>query len=821
MALAAVLAHRSDEELAVLLAARPDVLEPPPRSFSVLAGRLEAWASLTRCLESLDRFAHQLLTGLCLLPAPASMEELAAVLGGEAAGATVDDVSLGLQKLADRGLVWVDGDAVHLLDQLRRAVGRPAGLGPPLAQLLAGQRRELIDVIARNVGSLAPKGAKGAKPKKGEVLAGLARALGDPARVAGLMADAPAEAYALLDRLQGGTGTGMYGSAYWHGQSPRTPLEWLQSRGMAVTVSWNQVEVPREVGLALRGGRPFPELEARPPDLVTGDAGSAEADGGAGGADVLAGIEEICTEWGRSPASVLKAGGLGARELKRAARSAGRDQSEVALLAELSLAAGLLAVQDDEILPTTAFDDWLAQVPADRWLTVVRGWMAADRWPSLAGQKDTADKTIPALHPHNRARQARDQRADVLAALATLPEGRAATARSVADHVAWQAPGRWDVGPARPVLVVTWVLEEAATLGVTCGGALTGPVRALLSGDESEARDGAQALFPPPTTRLTLQADLTALAAGTLHPALASELHLAADVESKGAATVFRFSEASLRRALDAGRSAEGLLDFLSEHATKGVPQPLAYLISDVGRRHGMLRVGQTSSYLRSDDPALLAQALRSKRAADLGLRQLAPTVVVANAPAAQVLTALRAGGLLPAEEGPDGAVLSAQPAPKRADRGPAQLAGPAPSSPPPVEIAELVARLRAAPVGSAPEHRPQAPPGIQHLAFFDDGFPDPDQSDFEIEIGGADGFADDPDGVFDLLGEAVAVGCPVLVGHEDPGTGYEEEMLEIVRIANGVVFARSSSRSGLHAFPLAGIEWVQLLGEQALSVGP
>ncbi len=739
MTLAASLANRSDEELAVLLAARPDVLYPsPPRNVSALVSRLSAWQSVTICLSGLDRFAHQLLDGLCLLSGPATAQQVTGVLGA-GAEVSVEEVAIGLERLVALGLAWVDagnkgkaagvagGAPVHVADQLRRANPRPAGLGPPLAQLVAGLQRSVVDTMTRNVGISPTKGSK-AKPRKAEAVAMLAKVLGDPARLAELVAEAPAEARVILDSLVAGHGISMLGSTHWYGQAPRTPLGWLQSRGLVVSVSWNRVEVPREVGLALRGGRPFAHLTPRPPGLVTediGDGTGADA-ASAAAADVLSGIEELCDEWGRSPAGSLKSGGLGARELKRASKAVGRDQGDIPLLAELSVAAGLLAAQGGEVLPTPAFDDWLASAPADRWLTVVRGWLAAERWPSLAGQRDVNDKPIPALQPDNRSHHARDQRSDVLAALAAVKEGQVATRDSVAEYAVWRSPGRWGFGPARPAVLVTWVLDEAAALGVTAGGGLSPPARALVAGDEAGARAAAEDLLPPPTNSVTLQADLTALAPGTLHPSLACELHLAADVESKGAATVFRFSEASVRRALDAGRSAAGLLDFLAEHATKGVPQTLAYLVSDVGRRHGRMRVGPAASYLRSDDPALLAQAMRSRRAAGLGLSQLTPTVVVAQAPVGEVLAALRADGLLPAEESVDGALVSAQPAPRRA--APAPTRSPAPGkTPSPPELAAVVAQLRSAPAGSAPEPRLPPFPGMDHLTFFDDGFPDPD----------------------------------------------------------------------------------------------
>ena len=94
--------------------------------------------------------------------------------------------------------------------------------------------------------------------------------------------------------------------------------------------------------------------------------------------------------------------------------------------------------------------------------------------------------------------------------------------------------------------------------------------------------------------------------------AIRTELDLLGDVESKGAATVYRISEGSVRRAFDAGRTAEDILAFLARHATRGVPQPLTYLVTDIGRRFGNVRVGSAISYLRSDDPALLAEVLQA-----------------------------------------------------------------------------------------------------------------------------------------------------------------------------------------------------------------
>lgn len=74
-----------------------------------------------------------------------------------------------------------------------------------------------------------------------------------------------------------------------------------------------------------------------------------------------------------------------------------------------------------------------------------------------------------------------------------------------------------------------------------------------------------------------------------------------------------------MRRALDAGRSAAELQEFLTAHSRTPVPQPLAYLIDDVARKHGRLRIGAATAYVRCDDDALLSEIVADRRAAPSG----------------------------------------------------------------------------------------------------------------------------------------------------------------------------------------------------------
>ncbi|WAX79404.1 helicase C-terminal domain-containing protein [Streptomyces sp. KMM 9044] len=205
-------------------------------------------------------------------------------------------------------------------------------------------------------------------------------------------------------------------------------------------------------------------------------------------------------------------------------------------------------------------------------------------------------------------------------------------------------------------------------------------------------------LLPEPLDHVLLQADLTAVAPGPLQRPLADMLGVLADVESKGGATVYRFTPGSVRRALDAGRAAADLHAFLAAHSRTPVPQPLTYLIDDVARRHGHLRVGAASAYVRCDDDAMLNEILADKRAAGLGLRRLAPTVLAAQADPAGLLEGLRRMGFAPAAESAEGDVLIT-----RADalRTPPRTAPePVPEGPPVPDDTLLTAAVRAVRAG-------------------------------------------------------------------------------------------------------------------------
>ena len=660
---------RLDEvALATLLTVRPDLADPPPRSLIDLAARADAPASVNACQETLDLASHQVHAALCLLPAPATVGQLSQLL-------VVDehdpDLAAALRSLVDRAMVVRDGDRVRLLPGLELRF--PAGLGPPVAVALAAQSAVALANCARRLG--VPAGTT-----KAATLASITAALAEPGQVARLLKGAPAGAAELVRRLAHDGPEGYAPGAAYNGD--KSAAGWLANRAMVAPVGWDTVLLVREVGLAVRGGNVFPELALHRPDLSLQPVDGAGADRGAAerALRLVADVSTILDGWALDPPRLLKAGGLGIQAVRRAGKAVDRPEVSVARVIELAAAAGLVGIDDatNAALPLPAYDRWSALPVAGRWSHLVGAWIAWDLHVSAAGALDQKHKPIAPLmirapEPHAAARRAR-----VLAMLAEVPAGTAVSFETAYDRMLWDAPVLWSGGPGPAEMLVAWTLAECELLGLCGLGSLSTWGRLAAVGDLEGAEAALGRIVPEATSRFVVQADLTALAPAELVRPVLIELASMADLESRGAATLYRFTEASVRRSYEAGRGAPEILAFLEAHAAKGVPQALTYLVNDVGRRFGQLRVTAMSCCVRSDDPSLLAEVVASRAGQRLGLRLLAPTVAAATADAPAVLDGLRAAGYVPAEEGSDGALVIRRPTPRRAvpDRRVAALTG-------------------------------------------------------------------------------------------------------------------------------------------------
>ncbi|MFJ4834765.1 helicase-associated domain-containing protein [Streptomyces sp. NPDC088747] len=749
--LAEALRTRDDASLSALLRARPDLITPVPTDLTQLATRAGTRASVVRALERLDRFALQTAEALAVAPEPATYEQLLALMAGDDRDPAVTGAfPHALGTLRDQALVWGPHDKLRLVRTARELLASspqhpsPTGLGPTVAEATTGMSPGRIQEIVTAAGLASTHDSVSA-------VASLTALFTDRAEMSALLDRAPADSVDVLSRLVWGPPYGQVTA------DPARHLRWLIDRGLLLPTAPGTVVLPREVALHLRAGRAHrvtepvgPPVEAaathRPQVVDSTAAGQAYT--------ALATVEELLKDWHEGGPAVLRAGGLSVRDLKRTAVALDVSEPVAAFWVELAYAAGLLASDgeaEERYAATPAYDEWLERPAAERWSVLASAWLASTRTPGLVGARDAKDRTLSALGPGLDRSSAPEVRHRVLALLATLPEGASPAPDSVLARLRWERPPRnpQSADDLRTRLA-RWTLSDAESLGVTGRGALSAQGRALLGLPPAVAHDTAPAagpgdklpvhkrphpvpeslpattspaeraaataravrlltpLLPEPLDHVLLQADLTAVAPGPLRRPLADTLGVLADVESKGGATVYRFTPGSVRRALDAGRSASDLHAFLAAHSRTPVPQPLTYLIDDVARRHGHLRIGSASAYVRCDDDAVLNEILADKRSQVMRLRRLAPTVLAAQAEPAALLEGLRAMGFAPAAESAEGDVLITR---AHARRTPPRTApAPVPEGPPVPDATLLGAAVRAIRAGDLASTAPRKP---------------------------------------------------------------------------------------------------------------
>ncbi|MEV5148967.1 helicase-associated domain-containing protein [Streptomyces sp. NPDC052727] len=851
--LAEALRARDDASLAALLRSRPDLITPVPTDLTQLATRAGTRASVLRALERLDRFALQTAEALAVAPDPASYDTLLSLMAGDAGDETVArELPRAVATLREQALVWGDDDRLRLVRTARELLApspqhpSPTGLGPTVQEATSGMSPGRIQEIVTTAGLPSTHDSVSA-------VAALTGLFTHRTKMAKLLTGAPEAAREVLSRLVWGPPYGQVTADPAAHLRWLLDRGLLLPTAPGTVVLPREVALHLREGRAHRATEPLPPA-VTPAATHSPQVVDATAAGQAYTA--LATVEELLKDWDEGGPAVLRAGGLSVRDLKRTAVALDVSEPVAAFWVELAYAAGLIASDgeaDERYAATPAYDEWLELPPAERWARLAQAWLTATRTPGLVGGRDAKDRTLSALGPGLDRSAAPEVRHRVLSLLAALPQGAAPDAESVLARLRWERPlrGARRDGARDDDLrsrLARWTLSEAELLGVTGRGALSSPGRALLGapaaagagsarsgaatgapappaagspaptgpGDKlpvhhhraperpvplSPAEQGVAAaaasrllapLLPEPLDHVLLQADLTAVAPGPLRRPLADMLGVLADVESKGGATVYRFTPASVRRALDAGRTAADLHAFLTEHSRTPVPQPLAYLIDDVARRHGHLRVGAASAYVRCDDDTLLNEILADKRAAALGLRRLAPTVLAAPTDPATLLEGLRAMGYAPAAESAEGDVLITR---AHAHRTPPRTAPePVPDGPPPPDATLLAAAIRAIRAGDLAATTPRKPVG-EPLA----GGELPRTSSAETLA---------------TMQAAVLTGDSVWIGYVNAEGAASQRVIAPIRVEGGFVTAYDHTADEVRTFPLHRVTGVAELAD-------
>ena len=227
----------------------------------------------------------------------------------------------------------------------------------------------------------------------------------------------------------------------------------------------------------------------------------------------------------------------------------------------LGEAAGLLGLSarglDEVLIPTEGYDDWQSLTLGAQWAQLVDTWLETD---GIGAPGWLTRLCLEGLGPPGG--------------------GQVVDPDSLRGWVAWRRPRR----PANTDRLVGLTLDQATMLGVTALGSPSkfGPAVDAVTLDD---------LLPARVEHVLVQADLTAIAPGPLTVEAARDLGALADVESRGGATVYRFSAESLRRARDLGWDADEVLETIADRSSTPIPQPLSYLVHDLERQ----RVGDRS----------------------------------------------------------------------------------------------------------------------------------------------------------------------------------------------------------------------------------
>jgi hypothetical protein len=453
-------------------------------------------------------------------------------------------------------------------------------------------------------------------------------------------------------------------------------------------------ELPREVAVAawlaeqdltLTGSPDIPTVEV-PPGAVR-DAGRSAIQ------ETLGAVTTLLDEARSTPITALKKGGVGPRERSRLATRLSLPVEMVLLGIDLVSAAGLLGLVEAGYVPTKAYADWRSVEPAQQWALLAAAWFGLEHAPT--SREIEGDKELPPPLPLASAAGV------IRRALLRAASGRGSIA-AAREHIEWFCPLHGYPDAQRDGKVVA-AIREAELLGVVAIDALTEMGEQLLAVAAAQPGDPVGELagrvasaLPESTCTVILQSDLTAVVSGPPSVAVSRVLTAAAANETRGAAAVWRFTPASVRTALDAGWTATELLAELAALADRPLPQPLEYLVNDVARRHGQVRVRGMRSCVLADE-ATITEILHTRSLAKLQLAQLAPTVLSSPFDLDEVLAKLRAAGLSPVAEDARGAVIVEA---RQEHRAPTAVKVARTASRTHVGAAELAKRLKADPTG-------------------------------------------------------------------------------------------------------------------------
>lgn len=194
----------------------------------------------------------------------------------------------------------------------------------------------------------------------------------------------------------------------------------------------------------------------------------------------------------------------------------------------------------------------------------------------------------------------------------------------------WDLPnGKFDTGNLPAAIAARYPLLPLSQLSFLNFAHLIGLLdqgEAILelSSPSLDLAEAVMHTLPQPEDRLILQSDLSIICPGPISPSLHRRLDSFADSEELGLASRFRLSALSISHHLETGGTLDEVTSVLVKFSGKDLPQPVHYLLSDVERKFGQLKIWpREKTAITSQDPILLAQIANERSLQHLGLSQI------------------------------------------------------------------------------------------------------------------------------------------------------------------------------------------------------
>ncbi|NCG02481.1 MAG: hypothetical protein GWP22_03335 [Actinomycetales bacterium] len=273
-----------------------------------------------------------------------------------------------------------------------------------------------------------------------------------------------------------------------------------------------------------------------------------------------------------TPLTALRSGGIATKDIDHLAEFLAVPLNETCLLIEVLYHAGLIALTTSlQWEVTTKYEAWRKKSKESQWVALAQSWldlplMGSEGNKPLSGTGESPTvgvmrwQTLCTLRWWNENTD-------------TPPTKHWKIFVKALDHFHPRRRG------SRREEVAKVTLREAEWIGIAHGEILCEAGIGITADDAPFA--GSSLKLPIEVSQFLIQGDLTVIASGPLPLEVGERLHAIADIESRGAASVYRFSVDTVERGMQAGWKAADFAEFFRQWLKGDIPQPLTYLIDN------------------------------------------------------------------------------------------------------------------------------------------------------------------------------------------------------------------------------------------------